>query len=97
MNQVRRREFLLAAVVLLVAPIRAQAQRATKPYRIGVLGVGSPTLLQQDLNNLGYVEGRDVVFEIRNTEGRSERGDDLALDLVRLKADVIVAANPAAS
>ena len=83
-------------MVLLVAPISAQAQRATKPYRIGVLGVGSPTLLQQDLSDLGYVEGRDVVFEIRNTEGRSERGDDLALDLVRLKVDVIVAANPAA-
>jgi putative ABC transport system substrate-binding protein len=45
---------------------------------------------------LGYVEGRDVVFEFRHTEGKSERGDDLALDLVRLKVDVIVAANPAA-
>jgi putative ABC transport system substrate-binding protein len=74
----------------------AQAQRATKPYRIGVLAAGSPKVLQQSLNNLGYVEGRDVVLEIRNPEGRSERLDALALDLVRLKVDVIVAANPSA-
>jgi putative ABC transport system substrate-binding protein len=96
MNHVRRREFLLAAMALLIAPICAQAQRATKPYRIGVLQTEeSQELLQQSLRELGYVEGRDVIFEIRNTEGRSERLDDFALDLVRLKVDVIVAVNPA--
>jgi len=96
MNHVRRREFLLAAGALLVAPIVAPAQGATKPYRIGVLQTEvSQMLLQQSLRELGYVEGRDVVFEIRNTDGRSERLDDFALDLVRLKVDVIVAVNPA--
>ena len=98
MNYVRRRQFLHAAVGLLVAPIYAQAQKATtKPYRIGVLGAGSRAeALQQSLNALGYVEGRDVVVEIRNTEGRSELFDPFALDLVRLKVDVIVATNPSA-
>ena len=96
MNHVRRRQFLLSAGALLVAPIVAQAQRATKPYRIGVLGMGPDEMLQQTLRELGYVEGRDVVFEIRNTEGRSERLDDSALDLVRLNVDVIVAPYPAA-
>ena len=87
---------LLATGALLVAPIVAQAQRPTKPYRIGVLRTDdSQGLLQQSLRELGYVEGRDVVFEIRSTEGRSERLDDFARDLVRLKVDVIVAANPA--
>ncbi len=97
MNHVRRREFLLAAVALLIAPICAQAQRTTKPYRIGVLQTeeSQKVLLQQSLHELGYIEGRDIVFEIRNTEGRSERLDDFALDLVRLKVDVIVARNPA--
>jgi putative tryptophan/tyrosine transport system substrate-binding protein len=96
MNHVRRRQFLLAIGALLVAPCVAQAQRATKPYRIGVLQTEeSQTLLQQSLRELGYVEGRDIVFEFRNTEGRSERLDDFALDLVRLKVDVIVAVNPA--
>ena len=96
MNHVRRRPFLLAAGALLVAPIVAQAQRATKPYRIGVLGMGPDEMLQQSLRDLGYIDGRDVVFEIRDSEGRSERLDGLALDLVRLKVDVIVAPYPAA-
>jgi putative ABC transport system substrate-binding protein len=97
MNHVGRRQLLLAAAALLVAPIVAQAQRATKPYRIGVLQTeeSQRALLQQSLRELGYVEGRDVVFEIRNTEGKSERLDDFASDLVRLKVDVIVAVNPA--
>src|SRR5258706_3346854 len=97
MNQVDRRQFMLAAAALLVAPLVAQAQRATKPYRIGILQTeeSQRALLQQSLRELGYVEGRDVVFEIRNTEGKSERLDDFASDLVRLKVDVIVAVNPA--
>ena len=97
MNDVRRRQFLLAAGALFVAPIGAQAQRATKPYRVGVVQTeeSQSALLQQSLRELGYVEGRDVVFEIRNTEGKTGRLDDFALDLVRLKVDVIVAANPA--
>ena len=96
MNYVRRRQFLLATGALLVAPIVAQTQGPTKPYRIGVLRTDdSQALLQESLRELGYVEGRDVVFEIRSTEGRSERLDDFARDLVRLKVDVIVAVNPA--
>ena len=94
MNRVRRRQFLLAAAGLTVAPFYARAQKAAKPYRIGVLGSGSPRTLQQDLSDLGYVEGRDVVFEFRNPEGRTESFDRFALDLVRLKVDVIVAPNP---
>jgi putative tryptophan/tyrosine transport system substrate-binding protein len=81
----------------LVAPIVAQAQGATKPYRIGLLGVLSPELLKQTLRGLGYVEGRDFVFEVRDAEGRFERFDDLAADLVRLKVDVVVASNPVAT
>ena len=96
MNHVHRRQFLLAAGALLVAPTGAQAQRGTKPYRIGFLTVEPDEKLQQSLRELGYVEGRDVVLEIRNTEGRSDRLDEFALDLVRLKVDVIVAPYPAA-
>jgi putative ABC transport system substrate-binding protein len=52
-----------------------------------------PTILQQSLRDLGYVEGRDVVFETRSSAGRSELLDEFALNLVRLRVDVIVAAN----
>jgi len=96
MNHVQRRQFLLFAATLLVAPIVARAQRATKPYQIGVLGIGPDEMLQQSLRDLGYVEGRDIVFVFRDTDGRSERLDVLALDLVRMKVDVIVAPYPAA-
>jgi putative ABC transport system substrate-binding protein len=96
MNDCRRRHFLLAAAVPLATPTVTHPQSPTKPYRIGLLAVGSPKILQQALNGLGYVEGRDIVLETRSAEGRSELLDDLALELVRMKVDVIVAANPSA-
>lgn len=95
-NNVRRRLFLLAAAVPWVAPSIAQAQRGTRPYRIGLLAGGSPKAFAQSLSDLGYVEGRDVVFEMRDAEGRSERFDALASELVRLKVDLIVASTPSA-
>ncbi|MGE5170237.1 MAG: ABC transporter substrate-binding protein [Rudaea sp.] len=94
MKQSRRRLLLLAT---LLVPIVARPREAMKPYRIGLLttGAGAPNPLQQSLAELGYVEGRDMVIERRTSAGRIERLDALALDLVRLKMDVIVAANPA--
>src|SRR5262249_3246281 len=41
---------------------------------------------------VGWVEGKNVVFENRNAEDRLERLPELVADLVRLKVDVIVAA-----
>ena len=93
MNAVRRKQLLLVAAGLSLAPIYAWAQKATKRYRVGV-PAAEPKSLLDSLNELGYVDGRDVVFEVRNPEGRSELFDPLALDLVRLKVDVIVASNP---
>ena len=92
MNLPSRRLFL-AAGMLFVARV-AQPQPVSRPHRIGLLGAGMPNTMQQTLNALGYVEGRNVVFEVRSPEGRSERIDALALDLVRLKVDVIIAGNP---
>ena len=93
MNPFRRRLLRLGSGALLVAP-RVRAQIA-KPYRIGLLQTGVSQTIQQTMRELGYVEGRDVVYEVRHTEGRSERLDDFALDLVRLRVDVIVAFTPA--
>jgi putative ABC transport system substrate-binding protein len=53
--------------------------------------------LRQGLRDAGYVEGLNLVIEWRDSEGNTERLGDLAADLVRLKVDVIVAANPAAT
>jgi putative tryptophan/tyrosine transport system substrate-binding protein len=72
-----------------------EAQQAGKIYRIGVLFFGSrnqPHLesFLRGLRELGYVEGKNIVFEYRYAEGKSDRLHELAAELVRLKVDVIV-------
>jgi putative tryptophan/tyrosine transport system substrate-binding protein len=92
-----RRAFVTGLGVVLAAPLAGEAQQARKVYRIGVLGIGEPTLMRQSLREAGYVEGQNLSIEWRNSEGHQERFGDLAADLVQLKVDVIVAANPAAT
>ena len=81
---------------LLVAPLVAEAQQAAKVPRIGYLSInlpGGPHMTEgfrQGLRELGYVEGRNVVIEFRDAEGKLERLPALAAELVALKVDVIV-------
>jgi putative ABC transport system substrate-binding protein len=95
-----RRAFLGGTgAVLFAAPLAAEAQQAAKIARIGYLSpnlAASPHLheaFRQGLRDLGYVEGRNVVIEYRDAEGKPERLPALAAELVALKVDVIVAAN----
>jgi putative ABC transport system substrate-binding protein len=88
---------LLVLLALLVVPPAAQAQPAGKVYRIGSILTPAPKeaahlfkALDEGLRELGYVEGRNVVFERRFAEGRQERLPALAAELVQLKVDVIV-------
>lgn len=83
---------LAVALVLFAAPLTAEAQEAGKVPRIGILfdDAVSSEPLRQGLHELGYVEGKTIVFEEQRSEGRSERWSDLAADLVRLKVDIIV-------
>jgi putative ABC transport system substrate-binding protein len=71
--------------------------QSAKVFRVGVLtaGGGSSEELRHSLRDLGYVEGRNVVIEVRDTEGKAERSDALAAELARSNVDVIVATNPA--
>ena len=84
---------------LLAAPLAAEAQQAAKVPRIGYLSAATlaanprlPEAFRQGLRDLGYVEGRNVVIEYRDAEGKLERLPALAAELVALKVDVIVAA-----
>src|SRR5688572_11708052 len=93
-----RRRFLLTALVgALAEPFAAEAQQAAQIARIGWLGINraaSPHLseaFRQGLRDLGYVEGRNVMIEYRDAEGKLERLPVLAAELVALKVDVIVA------
>jgi putative ABC transport system substrate-binding protein len=92
-----RRTFMaLVSGGLLAAPRAAEAQQAAKIARIGALntqGASNPHLgeaFRHGLRDLGYVEGRNVVIEIRDAEGKFERLPALAAELVALKVDVIV-------
>src|SRR5262245_56102284 len=88
-----RREFVAGAVTALIAPLAAEAQPATKPYRVGLLAGGSPPShrgpVTEALRERGYVEGQNLVIESRHAEGRPESLPTLAGELVRLKVDVI--------
>jgi len=93
-----RRAFLgTLAGGLFAAPLIAEAQPAAKVARIGYLAgylAATPHLpeaFRQGLRDLGYVEGRNVVIEYRDAEGKFERLPALAAELVALKVDVIVA------
>lgn len=46
---------------------------------------------RQGLREHGYVEGQNITVEWRSAEGRTERANALAAELVRLKVGVIVA------
>ena len=93
-----RRAFISGlAAGLLAAPLAAEAQQAAEIARIGYLGTNraaNPHLheaLRQGLRDLGYVEGRNLMIEYRDAEGKLERLPALAAELVALKLDVIVA------
>jgi putative ABC transport system substrate-binding protein len=94
---VDRRAFLAGAATLLAAPLAAGAQQAAKIARIGYLSTDlaanphTHEAFRQGLRDLGYVEGRNVVIEYRDAEGKFERLPALAAELVALEVDVIVA------
>jgi putative ABC transport system substrate-binding protein len=94
---VDRRAFVAGAVGILATPLAGEAQRAGRMFRIGLLGAGSREPMRQGLSEVGYVEGLNLAIEWRDSEGKTERFDDFAAELVRLKVDLIVATNPAAT
>jgi putative ABC transport system substrate-binding protein len=100
-----RREFLLGLAGTVVWPIRARAQHSTKIPRIGLLSGGSLQLpevregfanVRQGFAELGYVEGQNISFVQRGTEGGIDQLPAVAAELVSKKVDVILAfATPA--
>ena len=93
----RRREFItLLGGAAAVGPLAARAQQAGSRHTVGILSAsGAPalnTVFVDALSELGWVEGKNVVFEHRYADDRLERLPGLAADLIRLKVDVIAAA-----
>ena len=94
----RRRLVIAIGASTIAGPFCAFAQGQTaKTPRVGILTV--PPIarateqidaLKKGLQALGYVEGKNISFEIRSADGNYERLPDLAANLVSLKPDVIV-------
>jgi putative ABC transport system substrate-binding protein len=100
----KKKIFLLALCSLLFALcFSAEAQQPTKVTRIGYLSrdlhpsdsrAPSPRSLEafrQGLQDLGYIEGKNIIIEYRYAEERLERLPALAEELLRLKVEIIVA------
>jgi putative ABC transport system substrate-binding protein len=87
------RTFSLLCAMLLALCASASAQQPRKVPRIGYLFTGllAPKEFLQALQELGYVEGKNIAVEFRAAEGKEERLPALAAELARLNVDVIVA------
>ena len=93
--------YLLVVIAFLVGGASAEAQRPPKIPTIGFMRGGSPTdpeveAFRQGLRELGYVQGKNIIIEYRNTEGKTDRFPDAAVELVSLKVAIIVAAGGSA-
>jgi putative ABC transport system substrate-binding protein len=91
---VNRRAFIAAMTGgLLAAPLAAEAQ-TEKVYRVGILATYPVThsfdYFVAALRDLGYIEGKNLILEIRSANNVPERVPALAVELVRLNVDVIV-------
>src|SRR5262245_45992208 len=85
----------------LFKPFRAQAQE-TRTYRLGVLNTqgrhaSSFVAFFDELRQLGFIEGRNLIVDSRGYAGRTEQFAALAVDLVNDKVDAIVCGGPAAT
>jgi len=96
----RRRDFItgIAGSAAAAWPLAARAQQAGTLRRVGLLLASAGEVatqwvdaFRQRLSDRGHVEGRDIVFEQRWTDGSLSAGSEAALDLVRRKVDVILA------
>src|SRR6266567_1709162 len=98
----KRREFIaLLGGAAATWPLPAHTQQAGKMYRVGVLNPGPSVTtpqseaLEQALREVGFVEGRNLMFERRFAEGNLERLPAMAAELVGMEVDVIVVRGPA--
>jgi putative tryptophan/tyrosine transport system substrate-binding protein len=95
----KRRDAVLAPLVLVAATL-ARTQVPGRTYRVGYFGFTATNSAADlvvwnsfvhRLRELGYNRGSNLIIEDRYAEGRLERYADFAAEMVRLKADVVVA------
>jgi ABC-type uncharacterized transport system substrate-binding protein len=93
---IRRIISVVLTIILLATIFPAEAQQPAKITKIGYLtaGFASSTAafesFQRQFRVLGYVEGKNIVFEYRYADNKLDRLQTLAEELVRLKVDVLI-------
>ena len=98
MRSIKLAVLFASTLFSLFAPLTAAAQQSPRIARIGWMSVGTPTapalnyeVFRKAMLELGYLEGKNVVYEPRYTSGKNEVLPELIADLDRAGADVIVA------
>jgi ABC-type uncharacterized transport system substrate-binding protein len=89
------RQTIALIVTLAMVILAADAQPPSHVPRVGFLDPGDPgavTAFRQGLQDLGYVEGQNVIVEWRSWEGRPARASELIAEFVHRKVDVLVVA-----
>jgi putative ABC transport system substrate-binding protein len=91
-----RAVIVVIALSAVLAPLGVDAQPTARAARVGLLTGNMATGLhlieafREGLRDLGYVEGRNLVFETRDAGGKLDRLPALAAELVALGIDVLV-------
>jgi putative ABC transport system substrate-binding protein len=89
------------AIVLIIGCAGPLAPSPPKVYRVGWISANTEAqstlteVLRQALRDLGYVEGRNLVLEVRYAEGRAERYTAIAAEFAALNLDAIVTSSAA--
>ena len=96
-----RKIFFWLLTTLLLPTASARAQQVVKVPHIGFESDSPVTSIaarvdgfRQGLRELGYVEGKNIIIEWRSADLKPERRSEIAVELVRLKVDLIVSAGP---
>jgi putative ABC transport system substrate-binding protein len=89
------RRAVIAAALLLVAPLAGQAQVANRTLRIGILAGDTVApheeqALLQALREQGFVEGRNLIVDRGYTEGRVSEVPNVARRFLAAKVDVVI-------
>ncbi len=99
----KRREFIsLLGGAAAAWPLPARAQQTGKMARVGVLALGAAVsakdlAISSELARMGYVNGRNIAYEIRAADGDLSRLSALARDLVTTKPDVLISVSAEAA
>ena len=102
LGPINRRALIAGLGSAAAWPAVVRAQQPAKIRHLGILQPGAPPTplveaMQGRLRELGYIEGRNIIFDYKWAEGNLQQLPQLATELANLKPDVIAAfSTPAA-